>query len=150
MLLYPAKRDKVEVVDKSHRIVFQDKDISPSPLIFDAVKQEPGDAFEVVCNPLVPDLLFIYDARANRRGAWVDVLKCATVSRADDAAVKERMAEAQRSKHRLLTPLVKLGDRLTEQRVADAEHNNAVILAHHAGTAQDEAETDRILMDSFE
>lgn len=130
LLLYPARREKVEFVSKSHEIVFQDQDLAPGILRFDAAHYEPGDAFEVVCNPLVPDLLFIYDARPSKRGAWVDVLKCATVSRADDAAVKERMAAAERSKAHLLAPLVKLGDRLTESKLADAEHNAAVLDGH--------------------
>ncbi len=142
LLLYPARREEVCFVSKSHEIVFKDQEIAPSILRFDAARYEPGDAFEVVCSPLMPDLLFIYDARPSKRGAWVDVLKCATVSRADDDAVKERMAEAERSKAHLLAPVAKLGDRLTEEKLAAAEHN-AAVLEEHAQVEQARAERAR-------
>ena len=150
LLLYPARREKIEFVTKAHEICFQDQDIAPSILRFDAARYEPGDAFEVVCNPLVPDLLFIYDARPSKRGIWVDVLKGSTVSRADEAAVKERMAEAERSKAHLLAPVVKLGDRLTEQRLADTEHNNRVLQDYNAGEQAAADEARKNLLDAFE
>ena len=60
----------------------------------------------------------------------------------DDDAVKERMAEAERSKAHLLAPVAKLGDRLTEEKLAAAEHN-AAVLEEHAQVEQARAERAR-------
>lgn len=127
-LLYHAKRDGIEKVGRDHLITFQDQDISPEPLRFLAHHFSPGDEFETVCNPMVPDLLFIYDARPAHRGAWLGTLKSwGRVSKADPIATGHRIGQAEKVKNELLVPLARLGDRLATQRAEELEHNNVCL-----------------------
>ena len=127
-LLYPARRDGVETVGKDRLITFQDEDLSPEPLRFLAHHFSPGDEFETVCNPMVPDLLFIYDARAAHRGAWLGVLESwGRVSKADPVATGHRIGQAEKVKREMLLPLARIGDRLATARAEMIEHNNAVL-----------------------
>lgn len=124
-LLYPARREGVVRVGKDHLVTFDDKDISPEPLRYLAHHFAPGDEFEAVCNPMVNDLLFIYDARPAHRGAWIGVLKhWGRVSKSDPVATGQRIGEAEKVKRELLRPLVQMGDRLTKQRAENLEANN--------------------------
>ena len=135
-LLYPARRDGVQKVGKDHLVTFEDQDISPEPLRFLADHYSPGDEFQTVCNPMVPDLLFIYDARPAHRGAWLGVLRSwGRVSKADPIATGHRIGQAEKIKRGLLAPLARLGDRLATERAEMLEHNNAQLAA-----AQDPAE----------
>lgn len=150
-LLYPARRDGVVRVGKDHLVTFDDQDISPEPLRFLAHHFSPGDEFECVCNPMVPDLLFIYDAAPARRGAWLGVLKSwGRVSRADSAAVGERIGQAEKVKRQLLTPVVQAGDRLTRQRLEMLENNNQVLQQHAAEQSAAEDDLDNALSRSLE
>lgn len=127
-LLYPAHRDGVSRVTKNHLIVIEDKDVSPSPLRFLAHHFSPGDEFETVINPMVPDLLFLYDARPNRRGAWVGTLRAwHTANRADEESVARRIGMAEQVKRELLEPVIEAADRMSRQRADDLEHNNRVL-----------------------
>lgn len=127
-LLYGARRDGVVRVTKRNLIEIEDQDISTEPLRFLADHYSPGDEFEVVLNPMAPQLLFIYDANPNRRGSWLGVLKqWGTVSRADSEALGRRIGAAEAVKRDLLRPLAQLGDRLSRARAEAAEHNAAVL-----------------------
>lgn len=127
-LLYPAHRDGVVRVTKNHLVVIEDKDVSPAPLRFLAHHFSPGDEFEVVINPMVPDLLFLYDPRPNRRGAWIGTLHLwGSVNRADPEAVAKRIGQAEHVKRELLGPVVAAGDRLARQRAEDLERNNDLL-----------------------
>ncbi|HAO79528.1 MAG TPA: hypothetical protein DCQ92_11245, partial [Verrucomicrobia subdivision 3 bacterium] len=127
-LLYPAHRPEISRVTKNGLVVIEDQDVAPSALRFLAHHFSAGDEFETVINPMVPDLLFIYDARANRKGAWLGTLKLwGSVNRADDAAVQRRIGMAEQVKRELLEPLTKMGGRLAKNRAEDLEHNNAVL-----------------------
>lgn len=127
-LLYPARYEGVVRVGKDHLVTFDDEDISPEPLRFLAHHFSPGDEFEAVCNPMVPEFLFIYDARPAHRGAWLGVLKhWGRVSKMDTEAMGHRIGEAEKVKRELLKPLVQLGDRIAKQRAADLEENNAAL-----------------------
>jgi hypothetical protein len=139
-LLYPARLPDPVFVGKDHLVTFQDQDLSPEPLRFLAHHFTPGDAFEAVCNPMVNDLLFIYDARPSHKGAWLGVLQpWGRASRADVAATKARISEAEQIKHQLLAPLAQLGDRLARQRADDLEHNNAALEESQSATADAES-----------
>ncbi|MCX6896296.1 MAG: hypothetical protein NTZ16_12525, partial [Verrucomicrobia bacterium] len=127
-LLYPARRKEISRVTKNHLIVIEDEDVAPSALRFLAHHFSPGDEFETVINPMVPNLLFLYDARANRRGAWCGTLKLwGNVNRADDEAVGRRIGMAEQVKRDLLRPVLEQAARMTEQRADDLDHNNAVL-----------------------
>ena len=124
-LLYLTRRDGVQRVGRDHLVTFEDQDISPEPMRFLAHHFSPGDEFETVCNPMAPDILFIYDARAAHRGAWLGVLKSwGRVSKADPIATGHRIGQAEKVKRELLAPLARLGDRLATQRAEMVEHNN--------------------------
>ncbi|MDE2107060.1 MAG: hypothetical protein KGL39_58175, partial [Patescibacteria group bacterium] len=145
-LLYPARRDGVVRVGKDHLVEFLDKDISPEPLRFLAHHFTPGDEFEAVCNPMVPDLLFIYDARPARRGSWIGVLQSwGRVSRADHDAVMRQVGRSQKVLSELRRPLVQLGDRLAQQRADDLAHNNKAL----GGAAADSSAKDDAIDDAL-
>jgi hypothetical protein len=129
-LLYPARREGVVRVGKDSLVTFDDQDISPEPLRFLAHHFAPGDEFEAVCNPMVSDLLFIYDARPAHRGAWIGVLKhWGRVSKSDPAELGKRIGEAEKVKRELLRPLVQMSDRLTRERAENLEANNERLTA---------------------
>ncbi len=149
-LLYPARREGVVRVQKDHLVEFTDQEISPEPLRFLAHHFSPGTEFESVCNPMVPDLLFIYDATHARRGAWLGVLEhWGRVSRADHEATARQMYRAEKIKNDLRRPLIALGDRLTAQRQADVDHNNRVMTTQTNQQQTDDDATDRALSASL-
>jgi hypothetical protein len=138
-LLYAARREGVSRVTKNHLVVIDDRDVAPSPLRFLAHHFSPGDEFETVINPMVPELLFIYDARPNRRGAWIGTLKLwGDVNRADTEAVQRRIGMAEQVKRELLEPLHEMAGRLAKNRAEDLEHNNAVLGAQRNSNAENE------------
>lgn len=141
-LVYQARREKIETVSKSHEIVFQDKDISPEPMRFDAARLMPGDALEVVCSPLMPSVLWIYDARPSRRGAWLGLLRGGRASRVDHEAVKEQIENAERSKHRLLGGMADYAETVARRRAEDLEHNNAVLEEFASEKARSESQVE--------
>lgn len=145
-LLYPARRDGVVRVGKDHLVMVDDQDISPEPLRFLAHHFSPGDEFEAVINPMVPDLLFIYDAAPTRRGAWLGVLKpWGRASKTDAAATGHRIGEAQKIKSELLRPVVQRGDRMARQRAEDLEANNRQLNGMNAEEAQKVADARQLL-----
>lgn len=122
LLLWHARREEPVKVGRNLQVVFEDKEISPSPLRFDASRFHPGDEFFAACNPAAPGLLFIYDARKAHVGRWVGVLQsCGLVPRQDETALRERIADAESTKHQLLARVRTLGSRITEQRLHVAE-----------------------------
>ena len=140
LLLYPARRSEAETVDEDHLVTFEDKDISPEPLRYLAHHFTPGDTFEVVCNPMVPDLLWIYDARPSHKGAWLGVLTAwGRASKSDAEAVGQRIGQAEKIKRELLAPVVQQGMGLTRKRLEDLEHNNEVLTASQRAEASAEA-----------
>jgi hypothetical protein len=146
-LLYPARRDGVVRVGKDHLVTFDDKDISPEPLRFLAHHFSPGDEFEAVCNPMVPDLLFIYDARPAHRGAWIGVLKhWGRVSKTDSEAMGHRIGEAEKVKRELLRPLVQMGDRMAKERAENLEANNRQL----TGLKDKQADYERIAREALQ
>jgi hypothetical protein len=146
-LLYAARRPEVSRVTKSHLVVIEDRDVAPSPLRFLAHHFSPGDEFETVINPMVPEMLFIYDARRERRGSWLGTLKLwGGVNRADDEAVQRRIGMAEQVKRELLAPVQAMAGRMSRERADDLEHNNAVLGSHAQQTQADRREAREALM----
>jgi hypothetical protein len=149
-LLYLAKRDGVSAVGKDHLVTIFDEEISPSPIRFLAHHFSPGDEFETVCNPMVPDMLFIYEPRPAHRGAWLGVLKSwGHVSKADPEATGLRIGQAEKVKRELLAPLIKSGDRLARERADMLEHNNARLTDAQAADQTAEDDIDAALMETL-
>lgn len=122
LLLYLARREGVVRVRQDHLVVIQDAELAPGKLLFDASRHAPGEEFECAINPAVPDLLFLYDARAAHRGAWRGVLRSIhRAPRTDTEAMAAAIKESESTKHLLLARVKQLGSRLAERRLRVGE-----------------------------
>lgn len=123
MLLHTRAGREVKV-GNDRLIEFEDQNISPAPLVYEARTFAPGDKFEIVVNPFAPQTAHLFDAR----GAWVGVVDAWQKIRRDDVAgLHRQMGEAAKIERQLLQPLAARGAELTRQRIEDAQHNAEVI-----------------------
>lgn len=112
------------IVGSDHLIEFEDQNISPSPLRYLAHHWSPGDKFTIVVNPMSPQTAHLFDAR----GRWIGVVDAwQTVSPLDIEGLHRQMGRAAKIENQLLAPLATRGAEITRQRLADAEHNAAVL-----------------------
>jgi hypothetical protein len=111
-------------VGNDHLIEFDDQDISPSPLRYKAHTFAPGEKFELVVNPLSPQVAHLFDAA----GRWVGVVDTwQTISQTDTAGLHRQMGEAAKIESQLLAPVAARGAEITRQRLAAAQHNAGVL-----------------------
>jgi hypothetical protein len=119
----PALAREVTVTP-DHLIVFEDQNISPSPLRFLAHHFAPGDKFQAVINPWSPHTLHLF----NSKGGWIGVVSAwQRIPHTDTAALHAQMGRAAAIEKQLLAPLAARGAAVTRQRLADAQHNIEVL-----------------------
>ncbi len=137
MLLYECARAKgklpARTVGRDHLIAFQDADLSPAILRYQADAQVPGrppeslaegEKYDGIVNPLDLDTLHLFDARGRYVGACPRWQK---ICRADTEALHRQCGRAAKIERELLEPVARRGAELTRQRIDDARHNAAVL-----------------------
>jgi hypothetical protein len=141
MLLGQDRRRELPAV-RGSMIEFDDKELSPSPLRFEAVARMHGSApvrlqddakFAGVVNPFDLDTLHLFDARGCYAGSCRRMQK---VCRADTEALHRACGAAAKAEAELLAPVAARGAALTRQRIADAKHNAGVLADEKIGLTQ--------------
>ena len=97
-----------EIKVRNHRIEFQDAEIDPEPLRYEAAVSDvnghkvllnEGDSYKVFVNPLAPDTLYVTDARSRYVGTALRILRAPRVDR--EALLQAVGKEAARQMQRM-------------------------------------------------
>ena len=118
-----------EIKVRNHLLSFEDRELLPSPLHYLARVERAGylpdgESFSAVVNPFDLSELHLFDARGGYLGSCE---RETAVCRADAEALHRACGRAAKIEADLLAPVAQRGAGVTRQRIADMQHNTAVL-----------------------
>jgi hypothetical protein len=129
-MLLLAGDEREVTVGNDHLITFRDKNIAPAPLAYLAHHFRPGDTFKAVVNPWDVGTLHLFD----HLSGWVGQVNLwQRPMQMDIEGITEQMGAAAKVERELLAPVASRGVALIRARVADSQHNAALLASAEAG-----------------
>ena len=132
-LLWHARYLKPLPINDNNLVEFEDEDVAPGKLRYQAMLLSPGDEIFGAVSPMMPELLFAY----NSDGGFIGTLKhWNNVPKENAEAMRERVKDAMEISNLRLQPVAQAGARQTRQMAELLEHNNEILGSHADGSAE--------------